>query len=57
MIEEGLEEANVRVNREAWFEEGECFELRQVERWSAGNCTNNEVNSAISAERTTLDKN
>ena len=32
--EEDLEEASGGGDREDWFEEGECPESRQTERWS-----------------------
>ena len=56
-IKEDLKEASGGGDREDWFEEGGCFESRQVERRSASNCRKNGVNLAISAKRTTLDKN
>ena len=51
-----LEEASGR-DREDWFEEGGCPEMRQVEGQGASNCTRNRVNPAISVKRTTPDKN
>ena len=42
-IEEGLEEASGRGDREDWFEEGGCPETRQVERESASNCRSNGI--------------
>ena len=56
MTEENLEEAS-EGNRKDWFEKGGCPESRQVERQSASNRKKNRVNSAISAQRTTPDKN
>ena len=50
-------EASGREDREDWFEEGECPEMRQVEGPSASNCRRNGVNSVISVKGTTLDKN
>ena len=47
-IEEDLEEASGRGDREDRFEEGECPEMRQVEGRSASNCRRNGVNPAIS---------
>ena len=46
MIEGDLEEASGRVGKEDWFEEGECPESSQVERWSASSCRRNGVNFA-----------
>ena len=51
------EEATGGGDREDWFEEGGCHETRQVERRSVSNCRKNGVNPAISAKRTTPDKN
>ena len=55
--EKELEEASGRGDREDWFEERECPEMRQAEGRSASNCRRNGVNPAISAKRTTPDKN
>ena len=55
--EEDLEEAGGRRDREDWFEEGGCPEMRRVEGWSASNCRRNGVNPAISVKGTTPDKN
>ena len=46
-----------RRDRKDWFEDGECPETRQVEGRSASNCRRNGINPAISAKRTTPDKN
>ena len=54
--EDDLKEARGGGDREDWFEEGGCPELRQVDR-SASNCRRNGVNPAISAKGTTTDKN
>ena len=56
MTEEDLEEAGGR-DREDWFEERGCPEMRQVEGRSVSNCRRNGVNPAISAIETTPDKN
>ena len=56
MTEEDLEEAGGRGDREDWFEERGCPEMRQVERQSASNYRRNVVNPAISAKGTTLEK-
>ena len=45
-IEEDLEEASGRRDREDWFEEGGCSETRQVEGRSASNCRRKGVNPA-----------
>ena len=57
MTEEDLEKASGRGDKEDWFQKGGCPETRQVEGQSASNCTRNGVNLAISAKRTTPDKN
>ena len=46
-----------RRDRKDLFEDGECPETRQVEGRSASNCRRNGINPAISAKRTTPDKN
>ena len=56
-IEEDLEEASGRGDREDWFEEGGYPEARQVEGWSVSNCRRNGVNLAISAKGTALEIN
>ena len=55
--EEDLQEVSGGEDREDWFEEGRCPESSKVERWSASNCRRNGVNTAISAEGITSDKN
>ena len=57
MTEKDLEEASGREDREDWFEEGRCPDSSKVERRNASNCRKNGVNAAISAKRTTPDKN
>ena len=49
--------AGGRGDREDWFEERGCPEMRQVDGQSATNCRRNGVNPAISAKGTTPDKN
>ena len=56
MTKEDLEEAS-GGDRKDWLEEGECRELRQVERQIASNRRRSGVNSAISAKGTTPHKN
>ena len=57
MTKEDLEEVGGRGDRQDWFEEGGCPEMRQVEGRSASNCRRNGVNQAISTKGTTPDKN
>ena len=54
--EEDLKKACRRGNREDWFQKGGCPESRKVERWSANNCRNSEVNLAISVKGTIPEK-
>ena len=53
MTKEDQEEASIRGDREDWFEEGGCSELRQV----TSNCRRIGVNLTIFAMGPTRDKN